>query len=711
MAAKTRIDELTEQLNYYNFQYYQRAVSEISDTEFDMLLKELETLEDQYPELVRPDSPTHRVGGTITKEFSTVQHRVPMLSLSNTYSEDELREWDERVKKILATDDYEYICEIKFDGISLSMTYENGVLVRGVTRGDGVQGDDITANVRTIKSMPLVVNPTETSVAPAFPLREGISSLPYGGRVRDGVFEVRGEGFLPVAEFNKINLSLLDADKPPLANPRNAAAGTFKMQDSAVVASRNLDCYIYDFLSEQTPFESHEESLQALRELGFNVSDSWEKVNSIEEAIRYIQSWEVKRHSLACATDGIVIKINNYVQREELGFTAKSPRWAIAYKYKAESKSTRLNGVTFQVGRTGAITPVAELEPVELSQTTVRRATLHNADEIERLNLAIGDYVFVEKAGEIIPKVTGVDYHHPIPLLSGEGRGGVRTPLKFPTNCPACGTVLVRNEGEAAFYCTNEAGCPPQIKGRIEHFIHRKAMNIEGLGEGKIELLYEKNLIRDAADLYGLTFDQLLGLEKENVDEETGKVRVVSFQEKTVENILNGIEKSKNQPFEKLLFAIGIRFVGSTTAAKLAAYFKSMDKLMVASKEELLAVPDVGSKVAETLVDYFANEENVAFIRRLKAAGLQTEAEETIFEIEGEALIGKIVLYTGTFTNYSRTELEAKIEANGGKLVTSVSKKLDFLIVGDKPGGSKIRKAEQLGVRMISEAEFEALLG
>lgn len=701
MAAKTRIDELTEQLNHYNFQYYQRAVSEVSDTEFDMLLKELETLEAQYPEFVRPDSPTHRVGGTITKEFPTVQHRVPMLSLSNTYSEGELREWDERVKKILATDDYEYICEIKFDGISLSMTYENGVLVRGVTRGDGVQGDDITANVKTIRSMPLVVSGSISS------------------------FEVRGEGFLPVSEFNKINRGLLAADKPPLANPRNAAAGTFKMQDSAVVASRNLDCYIYDFLSEQTPFESHEESLQALRELGFNVSDSWEKVNSIEEAIRYIQDWEVKRHSLACATDGIVIKINNYIQRKELGFTAKSPRWAIAYKYKAESKSTRLNGVTFQVGRTGAVTPVAELEPVELSQTTVRRATLHNSDEIERLGLAIGDYVFVEKAGEIIPKVTGVDHNHHISNPSPEGKGGesfpfygygggasdeVRVPIKFPTNCPACGTVLVRQDGEAAFYCTNEAGCPPQVRGRIEHFIHRKAMNIEGLGEGKIELLYEKNLIRDAADLYTLTFNQLLGLEKESVDEETGKVRVVSFQEKTVENILNGIEKSKSQPFEKLLFAMGIRFVGATTAAKLAAYFKSMNKLMVASQEELLAVPDVGSKVAETLVAYFSNEQNREFIARLKAAGLQTEAEETFFEVESEALAGKIVLYTGTFTNYSRSELEAKIEANGGKLVTGVSKKLDFLIVGDKPGGSKIRKAEQLGVKMISEAEFEALL-
>jgi DNA ligase (NAD+) len=683
MSAQARITELTEQLNHYTFQYYQNSVSEISDEEFDFLLKELETLETENPDMVRPDSPTHRVGGTVTKDFPTIRHRVPMLSLSNTYSEDELREWDERVKKILATDDYEYICEIKFDGISLSMTYENGVLLKGVTRGDGVQGDEITANVKTIRSMPLVVS-------------GGVSN-----------FEVRGEGFLPVAEFNKINHGLIELGKQPLANPRNAAAGTFKMQDSAVVASRNLNCYVYDFLSEQVLFESHEVSLEALKEMGFNVSDSWKKVKTIEEAIAYIQEWETKRHSLNCATDGIVIKVNNYTQRDELGFTAKSPRWAIAYKYKAESKSTRLNDVTFQVGRTGAITPVAELEPVELSQTTVKRATLHNADEIERLGLAIGDYVFVEKAGEIIPKVTGVDYNR---LAEGNGNEA-RTPVKFLTHCPACETELVRSEGEAAFYCTNESGCPPQVRGRIEHFIHRKAMDIDSLGEGKIELMHEKGVIQNAADLYFLKYDDLIGLEKENIDEETGKSRVVSFKEKTVENMLKGIDASKSQPFSKLLFGIGIRFVGATTAEKLAAYFKSIENLMAATVEELLAVPDVGSKVAETVVEYFSNEANVNFIERLKEAGLKTEAEETFTDVESEALAGKILLYTGTFQNYSRAELEAKIESNGGKLVTGVSKKLDYLIVGEKPGGSKIRKAKQLEVKMISEEEFEGLLG
>ncbi|MFT7069071.1 MAG: DNA ligase (NAD+) [Spirosomataceae bacterium] len=684
MSAQARINELTAQLNHYTFQYYQNSISEISDEEFDFLLKELETLETANPDLVRPYSPTHRVGGTVTKDFPTIRHRVPMLSLSNTYSEDELCEWDERVKKILATDDYEYICELKFDGISLSMTYGNSILSKGVTRGDGVQGDEITANVKTIRSMPLVVS----------------------GEVLN--FEVRGEGFLPVAEFNKINHGLIESGKQPLANPRNAAAGTFKMQDSAVVASRNLDCYVYDFLSEQVPFESHEVSLEALKEMGFNVSDSWKKVKTIEEAIAYIQEWETKRRSLNCATDGIVIKVNNYVQRDELGFTAKSPRWAIAYKYKAESKSTRLNDVTFQVGRTGAITPVAELEPVELSQTIVKRATLHNADEIERLGLSIGDYVFVEKAGEIIPKVTGVDYETMTEVNQSEG---ARTPVKFPTECPACGTELIRNEGEAAFYCTNDAGCPPQVRGRIEHFIHRKAMDIDSLGEGKIELMYEKGLIKNAADLYFLHYEDLIGVEKENVDEETGKSRVVSFKKKTVENILKGIAASKNQPFSKLLFGIGIRFVGATTAEKLAAYFKSIDNLMAATVEELLAVPDVGSKVAETVVEYFSIESNVNFIERLKEAGLKTEAEETFTEIESEALVGKILLYTGTFQNYSRAELEAKIESNGGKLVTGVSKKLDYLIVGEKPGGSKTRKAEKLEVTMISEEEFEKLLG
>ncbi len=688
MTPAERINQLTDTLNYYNQKYYQEATSEISDQEFDLLLKELEKLENEHPELKREDSPTHRVGGAITKDFPTVIHTYPMLSLSNTYSEEELLEWDERVKKGLLGQPYEYICEIKFDGISLSMSYENGILKRGVTRGDGTRGDDITTNVKTIRSLPLSL---------------GMSTEQLALRGLAADFEVRGEGFMPTSVFNRINEELEAEGKEKLANPRNSAAGTFKMQDSSVVASRELDCYIYQYLSNTDTFKTHEESLIALKQAGFNVSDSWKKVKSIEEAIAYINEWSDKRHSLPCATDGIVIKINSYAQREELGFTAKSPRWAIAYKYKAESKSTRLLDVTYQVGRTGAVTPVAELEPVILSMTTVKRATLHNADEMERLGLCIGDYVFVEKAGEIIPKVTAVD----------ELRSSIdlfRKKVEFITNCPACGTALQRNEGEAAWFCPNEKGCPPQIKGRIEHFIQRKALDIDSLGEGKIEILIENGLIQDAADLYSLTFEQLLGLEKVHIDEETGKPRKESFKEKTVENILKGIESSKNQEFAKVLFGIGIRFVGQTTAEKLASYFKNMDNLQNASIEALVGVPDVGEKVAQSILDYFSDETNLLFLSKLKAAGLQFESAETIKEIEGNNLEGLTLLYTGTFKNYSRTEIEQKIEANGGKLVSGVSKKLNYLIVGEGAGPSKLQKAEQLGVPMISEEEFEGLI-
>jgi DNA ligase (NAD+) len=681
MNPQERIDELSDQLNYYNQKYYQDAVSLISDQEFDFLLKELEELEKKYPELVREDSPTHRVGGTITKSFDTVAHRYPMLSLSNTYNEQELIDWDERIRKILDKDPYEYICEIKFDGISLSMVYENGVLKRGVTRGDGQRGDDITTNIKTIRSLPLrVKSELQTSA----------------------VFEIRGEGFLPNKEFQRINAEREDIGEPALANPRNAASGTFKMQDSGVVASRNLDCFIYQFISEDDRFQTHEESLIDLKAMGFNVSQSWKKVNTIQEVIAYINEWSDKRHTLPCATDGIVIKVNSYRQREELGFTAKSPRWAIAYKYKAESKSTLLKGVTYQVGRTGAVTPVAELEAIELSMTTVRRATLHNADEIKRLGLCIGDYVFVEKAGEIIPKVTGVDASRPSALFREE--------VQFPTVCPSCGTGLVRAEGEAAYYCPNEKTCPPQVKGRIEHFIQRKAMNIDSLGEGKIEILIENRMIDDASDLYRLNFDSLLGLEKVHVDEETGKERKVSFKEKTVQNILDGIEKSKSQPFSKVLFAIGIRFVGETTAQKLAAYFKDINQLKLATYDALMTVPDVGGKVAQSILDYFSEEVNVQFVERLEAAGLQMVSESVAVEVEGNALDGKTFLYSGTFENYSREALEQKIEANGGKLVSGVSKKLDFLIVGANAGPSKISKAETLGVKMISESDFEGML-
>jgi DNA ligase (NAD+) len=681
MNVKNRIAELTDLLNFYNDRYYQDAVSEITDMEFDKLMKELESLEASNPQYVLSDSPTQRVGGSITKSFATVKHNFPMLSLSNTYSEEEIREWDARVAKGLQGEPYEYVCEIKFDGISLSISYEGGILTRGVTRGDGVQGDDISNNVKTIRSLPLNVKKSKVNLGDSF--------------------EIRGEGFMPTEVFNAINELKLESGEALMANPRNAAAGTFKLQDSAVVASRRLDCFVYQFSSNEKLFTTHEESLKALKNAGFNVSDSWEKVGSIDEVINYIRKWENKRHELVCATDGIVVKVNSYAQREDLGFTAKSPRWAIAYKYKAESKSTKLLDVTFQVGRTGAVTPVAELEPVELSMTTVRRATLHNSDEMDRLGLAIGDYVFVEKAGEIIPKVTAVDYSQP---------NTERQLIAFPTNCPSCGSELYRNEGEAAYYCPNSTDCKPQIKGAIEHFIQRKAMNIDNLGEGKIDILLENGLILDAADLYTLTYEKLLGLEKIHIDEETGKSRRVSFKEKTVQNILAGIEKSKNESFAKVLYGMGIRFVGETTAQKLAQYFKNMDSLSEASYEELVNVPDVGEKVAQSIAEYFRSERNLEFINKLKAAGVQLEAENRVVEKESSALEGLTFLYTGTFLNFSREEIEQKIDANGGKLVSGVSKKLDYLIVGDGAGPSKLKKAETLGVKMINEQEFQDLL-
>jgi DNA ligase (NAD+) len=691
MEAQIRIDQLTDLINHYTHQYYQEAISEITDQEFDVLLKELESLELQHPHLKRPDSPTFRVGGEINKNFETVKHTYPMLSLSNTYNFEELRDWDSRVAKGVAGQPYSYICEIKFDGISLSMTYQNGVFSRGVTRGDGVQGDDISTNVKTIRSLPLKLN-----FKSAQDLFSAASSDLYSG-----TFEIRGEGFLPNAEFERINKEREEKREALLANPRNAAAGTFKMQDSKVVASRNLDCYVYQFLSNNDIYKTHEESLKGLKSMGFNVSDSWQKAADIEQVIDYIKQWEQKRHTLACATDGIVIKVNDYKQREELGFTAKSPRWAIAYKYKAESKSTLLKDVTYQVGRTGAITPVAELEPVELSSTTVKRATLHNFDEIERLGLCYGDYVFVEKAGEIIPKVTGVDF--------SKSNQAERKKVQFPSYCPECASKLYRNEGEAAYYCPNESECKPQIKGRIEHFIQRKALNIDSLGEGKLDMLMENLEVKTVADLYDLKYESLIGLSKIHIDEQSGKSREVAFKDKTVQNILEGIEKSKLEPFSKVLYGLGIRFVGETTAQKLADFFLEIDQIRSASLEILLTVPDVGEKVAKSIVSFFENPDHMAVIERLKQAGLQFKGEKSEIVLEGSGLNGLSLLYTGTFSKYSREEIEQKIIANGGKLLSGVSKKLDFLVVGEGAGPSKIKKAEDLGVKMISEEEFEQM--
>ena len=689
MTSAEKISQLTETLNHYNQRYYMDSISEISDQEFDLLLKELENLEVQYPSLKLPESPTHRVGGTITKNFASVEHRFPMLSLANTYNEQELIDFDERVRKGLNGEAYEYICELKFDGISLSLTYENGVFVRGVTRGDGVRGDDITNNVKTIRTIPLKVK-----------IRLPIEEM--------GLFEVRGEGFLPYSSFEKMNADAEAAGEESYANARNAASGSFKLQDSAEVARRGLDAYVYQFLSDKEVFTTHEESLIALKSLGFNVSPTWQKCTNIAAVMNYIAFWGEKRFTLPLATDGIVIKLNSIAQREELGYTAKSPRWAIAYKYKAESKPAILKAVTYQVGRTGAITPVAELDNekqnnkgIHLSGTTVKRASLHNANEIERLDLRIGDTVFVEKGGEIIPKVTSVDISK---------RNIFAQPIVYPTICPECGAALTRKESEANHYCPNEKGCPPQIRGKIEHFIHRKAMNIDSLGEGKIELLYDKGLVRDVTDLYDLTYEKLFGLEKITEDEVTGKVRKIGFKEKTVQNILEGIEKSKQVPFKQVLFGIGIRYVGATVAEKLASFFKNIDNIKNADYETLRTAPEIGDKIALSVIEYFQNPENQTFIEKLRLAGLQFSAQDEVREIEGESLIGKTFLYTGTFANFEREALEQKIEANGGKVVSGVSGKLDFLIVGEKPGSSKIEKAKKLNVTMISEDEFLAML-
>ena len=638
MNPQERITELTARLNYLNHQYYQRSISEVDDFTFDALLRELTALETQYPDCCRPDSPTLRVGGTITNGFPAVYHRFPMLSLGNTYSEEDLLEFDTRVKKGLDGQDYDYICELKFDGVALSMTYENGLFVQGATRGDGTRGDDITANLKTIRTLPLSVNSYQLSVIneqgiKATQPRTTNPELPT-------LFEVRGEGFMPFAVFEQLNKEREDIGEQLLANPRNAASGALKQQDSRAVAHRRLDCYVYSLLSEPDVFETHEESLIALRSWGFNVSQTWRKCGDMEQVMAYINEWEQKRFTLPLGTDGIVIKINRYDQQRELGYTSKSPRWAIAFKYKAMAATTRLERIGYQVGRTGAIIPVAHLTPVLLAGTTVKRATLHNANEIARLGLMVGDLVFVEKGGEIIPKITGVDLG---------SRPADAHPVVFPTVCPACGTALIRKEDEkgtaqAHFYCPNEAGCPPQRQARFEHFIQRRAMNIESLGEGKIQLLIERGLVQSPADLYDLQYHQLLGLERTFIDEDTGKIRVVSFREKTVENILTAINQSKTQPFANVLFALGIRYVGSTTARNFADYFGSIDALMAADLPALMAVPDTGPRIAESALSWFADPENREYVERFRRAGVQLAGERKVVELLGDALSGKTFL-------------------------------------------------------------------
>lgn len=663
--AQKRIEELSEKINYYNHKYYQEHISEISDYEFDMLLAELIQLENQFPDLKTPDSPSQRVGGSITKEFATVKHQYPMLSLGNTYSEQEVRDFDERVKKFLnSTDEVEYVCELKFDGVSMSIIYENGLFKQAITRGDGVQGDDVSSNVKTIKTIPLRIQ------AENLPAR----------------FEVRGEVFMSKDTFEKLNKEREDIGETLYANPRNTASGTIKLQDSAEVARRGLDCFLYFLLGENLPFQSHSDSLAALQKWGFQVSPTYRVCKNIDEVFAYLAEWEQKRHSLPVETDGAVIKVNSFALQEELGLTAKSPRWAIAYKYKAESVATTLESITYQVGRTGAVTPVAELKPVQLAGTTVKRASLHNANEIERLGLRIGDTVFVEKGGEIIPKITGVDLNKR-PADSKE--------LQYIQHCPECNTALVRKEGEAVHYCPNEKGCPPQIKGKIEHFVQRKAMDISSLGEKIIEQLYKNQMLHSIADLYDLEQKKLENLER--------------MGEKLASKIIKNIEESKSVPFERVLFALGIRFVGATVAKKLAEYFENIDSLSQATFEQLTQVPEIGEKIAHSIVAYFNDTENQAIVSKLKNAGLQMTSQKKAVERKGNNLEGKTFVISGVFGR-SREEIQADIEAHGGKILSGVSGKLDYLVAGEKMGPSKLEKAQKLGIKIISEEELLKLI-
>jgi DNA ligase (NAD+) len=662
--AKKEIEELTEKINYHNHLYYQQSKTEITDFEFDKMLERLIALEKEFPQYKDSLSPTQRVGGTVTKEFPTVYHRFPMLSLGNTYSASELEEFDKRVSRGLEGESYEYFCELKFDGVSISLLYENGRFSRGVTRGDGVRGDDVSNNVKTIRRIPLVLK----------------------GKGIPASFEARGEVFMTKEVFVKLNKEREDIGEERYANARNTAAGTVKMQDSTEVARRKLDCYVYSILGV-SGIKTHEEAIRKLESWGFNVSPTYKKCKSINDVLEYVKHWDLKRMDLPLETDGVVIKVNNLEQQERLGFTAKSPRWAIAYKYKAQSTSTKLNGVTYQVGRTGAVTPVAMLEPVFLAGTTVKRASLHNANEIARLDLRIGDYVFVEKGGEIIPKVTGVD--------SSKRKPGTQ-PIKYVDRCPECNSKLFRVEGEAAFYCPNVNGCPPQIKGRIEHFIQRKAMDIDSLGERTIDQLFHLGLVKSPADLYDLRREDVMQLE--------------GFKDKSIQNLLGGIENSKGRPFENVLFAIGIRYVGKTVAEKLARYFKNIDSLANASFDDLVGSPEVGEKIAKSVFEFFRKPENKVEIGRLKKSGLILQSDEKEPEKESDALEGKSFVISGVFKNYERDELKDVILKNGGKVLSGVSGKLDYLVAGDNMGPAKKEKAEKLGVTIISEDQLEKML-
>lgn len=663
--AKKRIAEISSEIDRHNRLYYLEDKPVISDYAFDQLLEELIRLETEFPELKKADSPSQRVGGGLTKVFESVAHEFPMLSLSNTYSDQELKDFDERVRKGLDGSPFEYFCELKFDGVSISLIYEDGVLARAVTRGDGVRGDNVTLNAKTIRTIPLRVQ----------------------GKDHPKKFEVRGEIFMPKKVFEALNREQEEAGEETYANARNTASGTMKLQDSAEVSRRKLSCYAYYLLGQDKTFKTHEACIKTLEEWGFNVSPTYRKCKNLEAVLDYIKDWEQKRHELPLETDGVVIKVNRLDQQEALGMTAKSPRWAVAFKYKTESARTKLNEITYQVGRTGAVTPVAELQPVQLAGTTVKRASLHNANEIARLDLRIGDTVFVEKGGEIIPKVTGVDL---------SARPKKSEPVEYIKNCSECGTKLIRMEGEALHYCPNLASCPPQVKGRIEHFVHRKAMDINSLGERTIAQLFDKGMVKSPADLYDLKLEDLMQLE--------------GFKEKSSQNVLEGIQRSKTISFEGVLFGLGIRHVGKTVAEKLARHFGSIQSLAGATREQLLEAPDIGEKIADTVVGFFKDSENIREIERLEKAGLNLKAENKSVEPISHQLGGKSFVVSGVFAGYERDEIKTVIESNGGKVLSSVSGKTDYLVAGDQMGPSKREKAQKLGVKIISEDEFNTLL-
>ena len=656
---RRKIEELRAKLNQYNYQYYVLNDPSVSDFEYDMLMRELQELEKEHPEFADPNSPTNRVGSDLTTEFENVAHRYPMLSLANTYSLEEVKDFCERVEKEVGP--AEYVCELKFDGTAISLTYEHGRLLRAVTRGDGVTGDDVTANVRTIRSVPLVLR----------------------GDDYPDFFEIRGEIFMPHASFERLNAERESNGEQLFANPRNAAAGTLKLQNSRVVAERGLDCYF--LVGENLPFDNHWDNVNKAREWGFKISDHMRLCRNIEDINDYISRADVLRHSLPYDTDGAVIKVNEYILQRQLGTTAKSPRWAVAYKFKAEQALTELLSVDYQVGRTGAITPVANLDPVQLAGTTVKRASLHNSEQIALLDVRIGDMVYVEKGGEIIPKITGVELSKRRP----DSR-----PIAFIDRCPECGTPLVKYEGEARHYCPNQNHCPPQIVGRIVHFISRRAMDIDGLGEETVVLLYNEGLVKDVADLYDLRAADIAVLPR--------------LGDKSAENIMNSIERSKQVPFHRVLYGIGIRFVGETTAKNLAAHFGNIDALMSATREELEQTEEIGGKIADSIISYFANDDNMQIVNRLREAGLQFEEAET--QLESESLAGKNIVISGTFVRHSRDELKKLIELHGGKNLAAVSGNVDYLLAGDNMGPAKLKKAEKLGVEIISESQFEAMI-